>query len=118
MTNIEAVKIGAPKEGDIYGKWRVLCKVKSKDNKNTYFKCFCMNCGSENVVVGYSLKNGTSKSCCGKQKGSKEKRLKIRTLLLKGWTQRDILSQIYTSPRMIVQERKKLKTDKIAVLHD
>lgn len=48
-----------------FGKWVVLEKADTPEtttNKGTFWKCRC-ECGTEKIVSGHSLRNGTSKSC-------------------------------------------------------
>ena len=117
MTLTKGRKINAKDlVNSFFGKWKVLEKSSKKD-KNTWWFCVC-ECGTEKEVVQYSLLNGRSKSCgCdfegkGLRKNIKERRKLIRDLLLKGYSQLDILSKVYTSTITIQQERIPLKNDK------
>lgn len=101
------------KEGDIFGSFLIIKKIKSKNNKDSWFECLCKKCGTKKEVVGYSLLNGRSKSCCGhaKMSGLAERKKKIVNFLKKGYTSRDILSQVQTSFATITKIRKKLASE-------
>lgn len=48
--------------GQTYGRWTVLERAESLNNKDTCWLCRCQ-CGNEKIVFGKNLKNGRSKSC-------------------------------------------------------
>lgn len=99
----------------IFGKWKVIKQVKSKDGKNAWLQCIC-DCGNTKEIVAYSLKNGSSKSCgCGthfsefvKKIDIKDRRLEIRKLIKNGYSKSDILANVYSSKITIKQEFDKL----------
>ncbi len=53
-------------EGRIYNSWRVL-EYSHTNNKVAYFKCECVDCGTQHIVRGGNVRNGRSKRCaqCG-----------------------------------------------------
>lgn len=57
-------KARADLSGEKFGRWTVQSLDHIK-NRSSYWKCVC-ECGREKVVLGATLKNGTSASCgCG-----------------------------------------------------
>ena len=66
----------------IFGKWTVIEKAKSRNNKG-YWKCKCV-CGNEKEVESYLLTSGQSKSCGCYQKELAAKRCKQGRIDLTG----------------------------------
>lgn len=59
--------------GQRFGKWLVLERTAEKLNNHICWKCKC-DCGTEAVRLGYTLTQGTSKSCgCHQQKIASER---------------------------------------------
>jgi hypothetical protein len=49
-------------EGSIFGKWKVIKRIRRKGSDGALFECQC-ECGTRRIVTGDSLKRGVSKSC-------------------------------------------------------
>ena len=49
--------------GKTYGMLQVLALVETTDSHHSYYKCKCLNCGSELIVRGSSLTTGHTMSC-------------------------------------------------------
>ena len=52
-----------PLDGKVFSRWTVICRVKNKNQRGTFYKCKC-ECGTIRTVRNDGLLYGLSK-CCG-----------------------------------------------------